>query len=232
MTTYYGATKREFYITDEVVCDADLRFEKKNGSHDLSDVRNISADGDLTCRQITASAMIKTGSQLNGGNVYSQDYVYAVGDMWCSGTKSRLVKTDNYSDRLLYSYEMPSPIFGDLGSGMIAEDGKAYVYIDPVFAETVNTSNYQVFLQSYSQNPVYVSERNPAYFVVNGAPGTEFGWEIKAKQADFDQRRLEEKRLEMEKPEQPDFSYQVTEMDYGKMASEHIKSLRDERIAI
>lgn len=222
-----GTTQRDFYLTGaEAVCNADLRFEKSPYTHDIKDVYNISADAKISCARLVSSG------QIEGGNIFSNDYVYAVHDMWCSGTKSRLVKTDNYSDRLLYSYEMPSPIFGDLGSGTIAEDGKAYIYIDPVFSETVNTSNYQVFLQAYGSNPVYVSERKADYFVVSGTSGTEFGWEIKAKQSDFDQRRLEEKKLEMEKPEQPDFSYQATEMDYGKMASEHFKSLRNERIAI
>lgn len=211
--TYY---QRELYVTgEEAVCDADLRFEKTPFAHDIKDVRNVMADGGMWCNGLWVQSNVSIGGGLS-----------------CSGTKNRIVKTDNYSERLLYCYEMPSPIFGDLGSGIIAEDGKAYVYIDPVFAETINTSNYQVFLQAYGSNPVYVLERKPDHFVVSGTSGTEFGWEIKAKQADFDQRRLEEKKLEMEKPEQQDFGCQVTEIDYGEMASEHVKSLRDERIAI
>jgi hypothetical protein len=33
--------------------------------------------------------------------------------------------------------------------------------------------------------------RNPSYFVVSGTAGIKFGWEIKAKQSDFDQYRIE-----------------------------------------
>ena len=58
-------------------------------------------------------------------------------DLIVSGTKSRVVNTENYKDRLLYCYETPSPMFGDIGEGTIDETGKCYVYIDDVFAEIV-----------------------------------------------------------------------------------------------
>ena len=54
-----------------------------------------------------------------------------------TGTKSRLVRTDQYGDRLLYCYETPSPMFGDVGEGMIGGDGLCYVALDAVFAQTI-----------------------------------------------------------------------------------------------
>ena len=110
-----------------------------------------------------------------------------------TGSKSRVVETNDYNDRLLYCYETPSPLFGDIGHGIIGEDGKCYVYHDVVFLETINTKqDYQVFLQSYSQNNVWVAEKTHDYFVVAGEPNTEFDWEIKAKQRDYEITRLEE----------------------------------------
>lgn len=113
------------------------------------------------------------------------------GNFVCYGTKSRTVETEEYGNRLLYCYETPSPLFGDVGEGVIDETGFCYVFLDAVFAETIATRNYQVFLQKYGNGDCWVSERHPDYFVVQGSAGLSFGWELKSKQADFDQMRLE-----------------------------------------
>ena len=119
------------------------------------------------------------------------------GSLQITGTKSRIAKTKSYNERLLYCYEMPSPIFGDVGHGVIGADGLCYVDIDQIFFETVDMQqSYQVFLQSYAESNVYVIEKQPQYFVVKGLPNTEFDWELKAKQLDFPIHRLEEKFTE------------------------------------
>ena len=116
-----------------------------------------------------------------------------LGNLSVSGTKSRLASTKNYNDRLLYCYEMPSPLFGDIGHGVIGSDGLCYVDIDSIFAETIDTiQQYYVFLQPYSDKPIYIKEKSENYFIVCGEPNTEFDWEIKAKQSDFPMERLEE----------------------------------------
>ena len=44
---------------------------------------------------------------------------------------------------------MPTPIFGDIGSGTIDEDGYAIVSIDEIFDETTRVDlEYFVFLQA------------------------------------------------------------------------------------
>lgn len=114
-----------------------------------------------------------------------------------TGEKKRIVETKSYNVRSLYCYEMPSPIFGDIGHGVIGEDGLCYIDIDQVFLETVDTEqNYHVFLQPYSENQVHVAKKEQGYFIVKGTPDTEFAWEIKAKQLDFPLERLEEKLAE------------------------------------
>ena len=120
------------------------------------------------------------------------------GNLTVSGTKNRLVKADQYGKRLLYCYETPSPMFGDVGEGVIDESGLCYVFLDSVFAETISTNQYQVFLQRYGQGDCFVAERKHDYFVVQGEPGLSFGWELKAKQKDFDQMRLEKPQEELE----------------------------------
>lgn len=110
-----------------------------------------------------------------------------------SGTKSRVSTTENYNERLLYCYEMPTPYFGDIGEGQLDESGICYVYIDDIFIETIDTScNYQVFLQKYGEGDLVVTERNQGYFVVKGTPNLSFAWELKAKQSGYTMQRLEE----------------------------------------
>ncbi len=142
------------------------------------------------------------------------------GNLSCHGTKNRVVSTDQYSDRLLYCYETPSPMFGDVGEGVIGEDGLCHVWLDPVFAQTIATGGYQVFLQKYGDGDCWVKARRGACFIVEGTPGLAFGWELKARQADYDQRRLD-------KAEQP---YSPPEQTYGADAAQYIEQLRKERI--
>lgn len=157
---------------------------------------------------------------VNKANTYIRSKTTVVtGSFSVTGTKSRISKTKNYSDRTLYCYEMTSPIFGDVGHGIIGEDGLCYVDIDQIFFETIDTSqSYNVFLQSYSENMVYVKEKQNGYFVVKGIPHTEFDWEIKAKQRDFPMERLEENVSEGD----------YKEPDYVALASEYLKKYEEE----
>lgn len=143
------------------------------------------------------------------------------GNLIASGSKSRSVKTKEYSDRLLYCYETTSPLFGDVGEGQIAEDGVCFVWLDPVLAQAITTDSYQVFLQKYGEGDAYISERKPGYFVVKGTPGLAFGWELKAKQADFDQKRLDKTdSFELE-----------PQTDYGTEAASYIIELEKGRLS-
>lgn len=113
-------------------------------------------------------------------------------DFTVRGRKNRVVETDDYSNRLLYSYETPSPMFGDVGEAITDEDGLAYVSIDDIFAETVSSKiEYQVFLQKEGPGDIWVEEKNASYFVVKGTPDLKFSWELKGIQKDFEAERLE-----------------------------------------
>ena len=108
------------------------------------------------------------------------------------GTKSRIVNTRNYSNRLLYCYETPSPMFGDIGTGITDESGVCYIYFDQIFIETVSTNcTYQVFLQKEGAGDLYVSKKAQEYFIVEGSSNLQFSWEVKAKQRDYEYERME-----------------------------------------
>lgn len=163
-----------------------------------------------------------------GGSLAIEQNTRIDGTLYVTGSKSRIADTEDYGSRLLYCYETPSPLFGDVGEGIIAEDGYSYIQLDPIFAETISTSQYQVFLQKYGNGDCYIVERHPAYFVVGGTPGLEFGWEIKAKQKGFDQKRLDQ-NVAVDPTEIPlDFSI-TQQADYGEEAINHIKDITNER---
>lgn len=119
------------------------------------------------------------------------------GDFSSTGTKSRLVETPGYSDRLLYCYETPTPMFCDIGSGTIGDDGLCYVEVDDIFSETARTDlAYQVFLQPCGAGQCHVSEKHASYFIVQGTPGMPFDWEISARQTGYEHLRLEQTWLD------------------------------------
>lgn len=166
------------------------------------------------------------GFSIIGPNIISnQSFVKSTeirttGSLTVSGTKSRKAKADEFGERLLYCYETPSPMFGDVGEGVIDETGLCYVFLDPVFAETISNTQYQVFLQKYGQGECFVLERKPDYFIVQGEPGLSFGWELKAKQKDFDQLRLDREQEPIEKG-----------INYGEKGADFFASLEEGRIA-
>lgn len=114
------------------------------------------------------------------------------GDMYASGSKSRVVDTDNFGEVLQYCYETPTPMFGDIGTGQTDESGKCYIYFDPVFQETVSADyTYCVFLQKEGKGDIWISEKTADYFLVEGTPNLAFSWEAKVKQRDYEYRRLD-----------------------------------------
>lgn len=117
----------------------------------------------------------------------------------CTGTKNRIVNTSDYNDRLLYCYETPSSMFGDVGAAQIDDTGKCLIFIDEKFSQTIDLEyQYDVFLTKYGAGDCYVSERTPSYFVVEGTKNLKFAWEIKSIQRDYENLRLEEYTLEQD----------------------------------
>ena len=138
------------------------------------------------------------------------------GDFIVFGEKNRFVKTVDYGDRLQYSYEMSSPMFGDTGEAQTDENGECYIFLDDIFKETVTTSiEYQVFLQKEGDGDIWVAGKNEEYFTVKGTPNLKFAWEIKAKQRDYELKRLEE-HMGKDSPYEPDYEI-VAESEIEKM---------------
>jgi hypothetical protein len=154
-----------------------------------------------------------TGATLALYNINTGGYaVLSPESFSISGTKNRIAKTKNYGERLLYCYETPKPYFGDIGEASLDENGRCYVFVDDVFYETINTScNYQVFLQKNGQGDLWIKERTPTHFIVEGTPNLSFAWELKARQAGFEYERLDK----FEKPEEEkSIDYELEAINY------------------
>lgn len=137
------------------------------------------------------------------------------------GSKSRVVETKNYKNRLLYCYETSSPMFGDVGEGKIDDSGICYIYLDDIFTETISTEiEYQVFLQKEGPGDLWVDSKEPAFFIVKGTPGLKFSWEIKAKQRDFEYERLEDIKIT---------EHDIQNLDYEAIGQELFKEYISEK---
>ena len=116
-----------------------------------------------------------------------------------SGTKSRIAETKNYDDRALYCYETPTPLFGDIGEAQLDEEGICYVDIDDIFSETIaSRAEYQVFLQKEGEGDCWIADKQSRYFVIQGTPDLKVAWELKAKQKDYENYRLEQTGLDLD----------------------------------
>ncbi len=189
-TGYMTSTRGElgiwhYYDTYFMTNDYKLQFVKQtNGTWKISNPA-----GDLSCNTATFD-----------GFVLIDDDLQVSGKLSVSGTKNRLVATENYGKRLMNAYETTSPYFGDIGIATIGETGAVRVEIDPIFAETVTLDGYVVFLQAEGAGEAYINEKTDDYFEIAGTPGISVAYEIKAKQKGYENVRMEE----YNEPIQPD----------------------------
>ena len=82
--------------------------------------------------------------------------------------------TENYGLRYLYATEAPEIIYYDRGVINLT-DGEATVYLDPIYLECIEPHTeltpWQIWVQCYGENDVYVSEIGVDYFVVKERNG-------------------------------------------------------------
>ena len=180
---------------DEIDDDYTVAISSKNYAYGsgTSLVRGYSlAFGDAG---YNAPKKVLNVSLANLDTIYTDIYgdtIYARGNLRVTGEKDRIVKTQNFDERLLNCYEMTSPMFGDVGTGETNENGECIIYIDDIFYETITSEiEYQVFLQKEGPGDIWVESKKNSYFSVKGTPNLKFSWEMKAKQKDYEYKRME-----------------------------------------
>lgn len=154
-----------------------IQDDVPSGTGASSGMPGIVANAELIC----------TDAFTCNGSIYADGGLFVYGD----DHKSKVFRTDHYADRILSCYETPTPMFGDIGTGITDNAGICYVSIDDIFSETISGNvEYAVFLQKEGPGDIWVDSKESAFFVVKGTPNLPFSWEIKAVQRGFDTERL------------------------------------------
>jgi hypothetical protein len=121
--------------------------------------------------------------------------VYGYGNIGASGTKSAVVPAQDGKGHLtLYCMESPECWFEDFGAARLSR-GSATVAIDPVFAQTIHTAEYHVFVQAKGQcNSLIVLDQDATGFTVQESSGgtsdVPFAYRIVGRRRDVTAPRL------------------------------------------
>lgn len=158
---------------------------------------NINANGKVSAKSLEGGSLYVNGLNIGTGSYDSDSAIlvncglYAYGSLGCSGTKYRVVDTENHGKVGLNAFETAEAYFSDLGSGIIDESGVATICFDEVFKETIEQdAEYQVILSRTSPAQVEWIEKQNGYFVVHGEPGATFDWMLCCKQKGYADVRL------------------------------------------
>ena len=117
------------------------------------------------------------------------------GNFTVSGTKNCVQETENYGQRLFYATEDAEPLLTDTGKGITKEINgvcEAVVLIDNIFKESVDLTDYYVFLTKYGRGDIWIKEQTKDYFIIESENPIKFNWKIEAKRKGFEDKRLEE----------------------------------------
>lgn len=174
----------------------DLTYEwvakLSNKSIAISPNNNISVD---YCTKMTNEEISIRGELGSSAYAIMATYGFSTGgNLYCGGTKNRMVETEHFGTVLQNALETPTPTFEDYGEGILDESGMCRIYLEDKFIETIDTTTtYTVFLTKYGVGDIYVSDRQPDYFEVTGTPNLTFSWQLLATQRDYNSIRLDEK---------------------------------------
>lgn len=234
----YSNGKAKFgttYLYPDGACDLGTNFKVDKSGNLKVGSTEIASSGDISFKSeiliatssgtpaYTAasghrlSVLTRNGLQVantdNGNLTRIEPVGITTKNLTASGTKRRVADTDNYAVRSLYCYEMPSPVFGDIGEATLDENGKCIIMIDDIFSETIVTDiEYQVFLQKEGQGDVWIEKKEDTYFEASGTPELKFAWEIKARQKDYETERLEIFDKDAEEYDDIDYASEAAEM--------------------
>lgn len=145
---------------------------------------------------------INSFNTASNAGLYVGGDLYASGDLWCGGTKNRAVSTTNYGVVGLNSMESTVAVFSDIGSATLDVNGVAFIFFEPDFFETIDTSHdYQAFITPTSEGVIQRVEKANAFFTVYGEPNTSFDWVVYARQKGYVNHRMESVAIEPHKRE-------------------------------
>lgn len=119
------------------------------------------------------------------------------------------------------------------------ESGVCYIYIDPIFAETVQKYDLPVvFLTKYGSGDLWADEITHDLLTIRGTPGLKFAWEARYQQANVDVVRLKEKDLgetftptyDFEGDAAVDWEHDPIDHDYGLEGMDYLREYEIESV--
>jgi hypothetical protein len=155
-------------------------------------VAGVSTSGNGVYGQVSAAAQAGVvGRQQDASGNFA---VFGFGNIAATGTKSALVPAENGAYRKLYCMESPECWFEDFGVATLT-GGSAQVALDPLFAGTVLTTEYYVFLVPEGDcKGLFVGARSATGFSVRelqgGTSTLQFSYRIVARRKDVAAPRL------------------------------------------
>lgn len=126
------------------------------------------------------------------GTLITSGNFSVTGNLSVSGTKNRIVNTDNYGSVKLNAVESASAVFCDIGSGTTDETGVCEILFDSRFMETIDDKyEYSVLITNINGLEDYSITKNQEGFIVNGSAGANFDWVVFARQKGYADLYLE-----------------------------------------
>ncbi|MDU7213022.1 hypothetical protein [Clostridium sp.] len=148
------------------------------------------------------------------------NYAVTANSLVVTGSKQRIIETDEYGTLGFNAYETATPYFGDIGRGKTNKEGICIIHIDELFKMGANTDiEYEVFLQKRGKGDIWIKESNPLYFIVEGTPNLEFSWEIKAIQRNYEEFRYYGKDREVNRNE---IDWEMAEANKRKVSRDNL----------
>lgn len=190
-------------------------FSVQNGNSFAGDVRAgpyggflIESNSDISCYIFGTREFLvnSTGATVN-------KTLHVNGSFYVANTANKhKVMPTSHGNIGMEALETPTPMFEDNGSGTISENGELKIFFDQNWLEVTDTSQeYFVYLQICDDGKAWVKERKRDYFAVQGTPGLNFMFCVKARQKGFEVERYK-------KVEVPDRELEVMDIHAQSMA--------------
>jgi hypothetical protein len=164
------------------------------------------SDGDFDSSDLILASNDEAWIHLDNNNDESSEFrvyngddnlVFSVtesGAVTFAGAAATAVRAGDHGMRSVYAVQATGNWVEDFGTAQLAA-GEATVQFEPVFAQTVNLSEYQVFVTPLGDCPLYVSEKAETSFTVRASGGQRcgigFDYRIVARQRGYEDQRLE-----------------------------------------
>ena len=143
------------------------------GSH--MSMRNGNGNATITFGGQSGSAVFTGNVDVQGSTGLGVSQTVSCQNLNCWGSKNRVVNTSVGAVKMA-ALETPEPVFSDIGSAQLNNDGLCLLELDPVYAETVERDKALRWLITPTGEGAAWVEKRGNCAMVHGTPGLTFDW--------------------------------------------------------